>query len=202
MMSGIATTQMAVLTELQSGQPIAIDDLDARLGIERRFIVNSTVRLIYADLIERTEMGVYRITQAGIAQLASGEPIKSGRPGKRPGYSRKNQRSLRQRLWNTMRSFSTGEACKAFSLPDLITVCLNGDEDEAAAYNNAQQYLRALKKTGYLLSLTQRQKGTRPGSNGFQRFKLVRDTGRDAPVVRQSERAVFDPNTREVFSWA
>lgn len=200
-MSGIATTQMAVLEALKSGDAIALDVLDAKLEFERRFIVNSTVRLIYSGLIERAEIGVYRITQAGLDHLVSGEPLKSGKTGSRPGYRRKNQKSLRQRLWNAMRGHAAGEICKAFSLPDLLTLSLEDGEESQAAYNNAQQYVRCLKKTGYLLTLTQRQQGTRPGSNGFQRYKLKRDTGDTAPVVRQSDKSVFDPNTREVFTW-
>jgi len=200
-MSGIATTQMTILEALKTGNPIALDDLDRRLDIDRRFIVNSCVRLIYSGLIERTERGIYQITDDGLAQLESGEPIKSGKTGSRPGYRRERAKSLRQRLWNAMRAHNAGGQSKAFSLPDLMTVALNDGEGTPSTYNNAGQYMRRLKKTGYLLTLTRRQPGTRPGSNGFVLYKLVRNNGERAPVTRDAQKAIFDPNTNEVFKW-
>lgn len=200
-MTGIATAQMAVLEALKDGDPVALDDLDGSLGLERRYIVNSTTRLISSGLIERTELGVYRITNDGLAQIDSGEPLKSGKAGKRSGVKRMRAGGLRQRLWNAMRAYNVGDQKKAFSLPDLLTVALNRGEETASTYNNAGQYLRQLKKTGYLLTLTRRQPGTRPGSNGFALYKLERDNGDRAPIVRAREKALYDPNTREVFKW-
>ncbi|WP_375590173.1 hypothetical protein ABWH89_04910 [Hoeflea alexandrii] len=201
MMSGTATAQMAVLEALKNGKPASLDTLDRKLDAERRYIVKSTTCLIYSGLIERMEMGVYRITDAGRAQLDSGEPIRSGKTGRRPGVRRARAGSLRQRIWTAMRQFNAGGVSKAFSLPDLLTIALNEGEETPSTYNNAGQYIRWLKKTGYLLTLTRRQTGTRPGSNGFVLFKLVRDSGEQSPAVRLKQREVFDPNTREVFKW-
>lgn len=200
-MTGIATTQMTILEALKPGSPIALDELDQGLDIERRFIVNSCVRLIHSGLIERTERGVYRITKNGLGQLKSGKPITSGKNGKRTGVRRVRSGGLRQRLWNAMRQHSVGGTSKAFSLPDLLTVALNEGEETPSTYNNAGQYIRQLKKTGYLLTLTRRQPGTRPGSNGFALYKLDRDSGERSPVVRAREKCLFDPNTNEVFKW-
>lgn len=198
MMTGTATTHMAILDALKSGKEMALDDLDASLDIERRYIVNSSGRLIYAGLIERAEKGVYKITDAGLKQLASGEPIRSGKTGQRNGVRRVRAGGLRQRLWNAMRAQNGA----AFSLPDLLTIALNDGEESAHTYSNANQYLRQLIKTGYLKKLNRRQPGTRPGSNGFQLYKLDRDSGDQAPVSRVRRKEVFDRNTREVRSWA
>lgn len=200
-MSGIATTQIEILKALKSGEKIALDDLAANLPFERRFIVNAAGRLITNGMIERTELGVYRITMTGYAQLESGEPIRSGKKGKRSGVRRVRAGGLRQRIWNAMRQHCVGGQSKAFSLPDLLTIALNPDEETHSTYNNAGQYIRQLKKTGYLLTLTRRQPGTKPGSNGFTLYKLVRDNGERSPVVRIREKTIYDPNTGEVFKW-
>jgi hypothetical protein len=78
---------------------------------------------------------------------------------------------------------------------------LNSNEEVPSTYNNAQQYMRLLKKTGYLLTINRRQPGTRPGSNGFVLYKLVRDSGERSPIIRANDRLVFDPNTKQVHPW-
>jgi predicted transcriptional regulator len=200
-MAGTATAMMTVLEALKSGEEISLDALTDKVHLERRYVINSITKLAYAGMAERAEIGVYRITQAGKDQLASGEPIKSGKKGKRTGVRRVRAGGLRQRLWNVMRQQNVGGQKKAFSLPDLLTIALNEDEETPSTYNNAGQYLRQLKKTGYLLTINRKQAGTRPGSNGFTLYKLERDTGEKSPIIRVREKKVFDPNTNEVFSW-
>ncbi len=200
-MSGIARTQMTVLTAMQSGKDMSLDELDGMLGIERRYIINACTRLCSSGHIERAEKGVYRITEQGSAQLKSGKPLKSGKLGKRSGVRRVRAGGLRQRLWNAMLQNSAGGLNKSFSLPDLLTVALNTDEETPSTYNNAGQYIRQLQQTGYLKRLTRRQPGTRPGSNGFTLYKLERNTGEKAPVVRARQKQIYDPNTSELHTW-
>lgn len=196
-MTGTATSQMAVLQAIPSSGVIALDDLSTKVTIERRFVVNTVGRLIMRGYVARSERGVYKLTKAGAQFIESGEELKSGSPAKRTGCRLSHSGSLRQRLWNAMRQ----KAGASFSLPDLLLVALNFDEDPVLANNNAEKYIRRLKKTGYLLTINRRQSGTRPGSNGFLLYKLNRDLGDRAPVVREGRGVVFDPNTHEVFPW-
>lgn len=196
-MSGKATWKMAVLNALASGQMKHVSQLEAEMDIKRQFIINTASRLVIDGYIERTEKGVYRITKAGKKIIDDGIELKSGKPAKRTGVRKMRADSLRQRMWNAMRH----QGGKPFSLPDILTVALKKDEETTHTYNNAGQYMRQLKKTGFLLTLTRRQPGTAPGSNGFQLYKVIRDNGDTAPVVRVRKKQVFDPNTREVFSW-
>ncbi len=198
-MSGTATTQMLVLAALPRKGTITLDALERLVGVDRRYVVNSVGRLILRDYAARHENGVYKITQGGRKFLASGEELKSGSKGKRLGVRKNNKTGLRQRLWNAMRQTAGFEGRGSFSLPDILLLALNKDEAGSRTYDNAQKYMSALKKTGYLLTINRRQPGSRPGSNGFSVYRLQRDSGEQCPIHRMRKKAVYDPNTHEVF---
>ena len=83
-------------------------------------------------------------------------------------------------------SFTSGEiAMTALSAP--------GD----GAENNLRWYVRRLKQAGYLVELPVRQQGAKLTSNGFKRFRLIRDTGYQAPVYRPKLKALHDYNIGE-----
>lgn len=99
---------------------------------------------------------------------------------------------LRQRAWWVLRARST------VTLPQILASIADGSEKTAAS--NLRRYFRALERAGIVERHAQREPGRGMGSNGHVRYRLVRNSGRLAPVHRVSENAVFDPNTGEVFS--
>ncbi len=201
-MSGQATTQMEILNSFsETSEVLTLTDFNAAVSQNLDSVKSAVGRMVISGLIERSERGHYRLTKLGQEQRDSGEPIKSGKKGPRTGAKKPKPTAFKQRLWNAMRSYNVGGLSKCFSLNDLLMIALNDGEQTAHTENNARQYLRQLKKTGYLLTLTRRQAGTRPGSNGYKLFKLTNDTGELSPIVRIREKAIYDPNTREVVKW-
>lgn len=186
-------TSQAVLTEIvracDERHIAALVLLAEALGVERKAVVMAVQRLKRRGFVRqwrKGDPGFYVATDAGRAFLAEGRQIQGGQDSPRP---RIRTRGLRQRAWWVIR------ARGVVSLPDLLaTLC---DGTERAAHSNLHRYLRVLLRAGYLAELPQRQPGTRVQSNGHKRFRLVRDTGRQAPVLRQRQGVVYDPNTGE-----
>lgn len=177
---------MTVRAALHDGACRTIDQLDALLPLTRRQISNGAARLIMRGQLERVEAGCYRLTPAGHEALARGEAITSGPIGPLTGRARKPLRdTLRQRAWTAMRMSGT------FTIGDLIMAAGRGEAD---AETNLGRYLRHLKTAGYVAELPMRQRGTRPTSNGFKQFRLLRDTGPIAPVWSAARLLMIDHN--------
>lgn len=151
-------------------------------------IVAAVQQLKRRGLVEIVSSGNYRATEAGHAWVASGKVVKAGQTDRRP---RTATRGLRQRAWWVLR------ARKIVTLPELLSTLADGDERDARG--NLRRYLKALAGAGFVHVLEKRSPGIAPTSNGHLRYKLVRDNGRLAPVVRQHDGTVFDPNSEEVF---
>ena len=180
----------AVLDRLADGECHTIDHLDFALeAFARREIVKCAGRLVMRGLLERVELGCYQLTEDGKAALASGERITSGPHRPDRGRCRKPRRTLRQRAWNAMRMSGT------FTIGDIVMAAASGEEKNAE--NNLQRYFRALVRAHYLVVLPIRAKGTRLTSNGFKRYRLMRDTGPTAPVFRLNSACLFDHNLGE-----
>lgn len=139
-------------------------------------------------LAEAIEPGRYQATDAGRAFLAEGKTVASGQGSPRP---RQKTRGLRQRAWWVMR------ARGVVTVPDLLSTLSDGTEKNAA--KNLGRYLAALSVAGFVEEIG-RAPGTARTSNGHKRYRLTRNNGRQAPVVRQRGREVFDPNTGESFA--
>jgi hypothetical protein len=159
------------------------------LGSDRRALVKAIQQVKRRGLVQIDGRGAYTATAAGLDWVNSGREIKPGQ-GKRP---RTATRGLRQRAWWVIR------ARKTVTLPELLSSLADGTEKNAA--NNLSGYLGPLVKAGFLVILDKRQPGHLMTSPGHSRYQLRRDNGRLAPVVRQSERVVFDPNTGETFPY-
>ena len=101
----------------------------------------------------------------------------------------KPRETLRQRAWNAMRMSG------AFTIGDIVMAAASGSERDAD--NNLQRYFCALVKARYLTVLPVRARGTKPTSNGFKRFRLLKDTGPIAPVYRANKGCLFDHNLGE-----
>lgn len=179
-----------IMHHLADGSCKTIDQLDQETQFNRRQISDGARQLILRDYAERIETGCYQLTETGLKAAHSGLEIKSGPISKDRTKLRKSYRqTLRQRAWRIMRM---GES---FTVQQL-TMAAAGDEDQTPE-NNLQRYIRALCQAGYLIEMRMRQKGTHLTSNGFKRFKLIKNTGPQAPVVRRHRNSLFDRNINE-----
>lgn len=175
-----------LIQNLSDGACRTIDQLDASMDHGRKEIVEATGRLIYRGLVERVEIGCYQLSPEGKDFAASGEEIKSGPFRADRGKCRKPRDTMRQRAWQAMRmsgSFTIGDIAMAAAGPNDIN-----------PEGNLQKYFRALRHAGYLVELPVRAQGTALTSNGFKRFRLLRDTGFKAPIYRANKRMIFDHN--------
>lgn len=115
-------------------------------------------------------------------------------PVKRRGRGRPpadKGRGLRERAWWLMRTRP------AFTLDDLLLTLAEGAERDPAS--NLGRYIRGLERVGVLQRLQRRIPGRAPTSNGHVIWRLVRDLGRAAPLVRAA--GVWDPNAGALLAW-
>ncbi len=85
---------------------------------------------------------------------------------------------MRQRAWTAMRIF------KVFTLAQI----------EATAdieRENVRNYVKALHRAGYLVLWRPKRNGS-PGGHAV--WRLARDSGPNAPIVRRKSAGVYDPN--------
>lgn len=183
-------TSQSVLIEIVRGTT-QLTPLAAAVGANKREVVLAVHRLKQRGLVVSAGLGQYAATEAGRAFLTAGREVKGGQDTPRP---RTRTRGLRQRAWWVMR------ARRVVSLPELLSTLADGSERDAGA--NLAKYVRVLARAGYLAELPQRMAGQSPQSNGYKRYRLARDNGRLAPVLRQRQGAVYDPNTGELFHLA
>lgn len=185
MATGEAPTTL--LHELSDGVCRTTDELDDRMNLSRRQISDSAGSLIMRGFVERIEIGCYQITNEGRQAIETGQVIRSGpyRPDR--GKCRAPQKNtLRQRAWNAMRMGG------AFTIGDLVMVAAKGKEVDADG--NLRRWLKLLVRAGYLTELPVRAKSTKLTSNGFKRFRLIKNTGPVAPVWRPKKGDLFDHN--------
>lgn len=100
------------------------------------------------------------------------------------------QGTLRQRAWRAM------QIKQKFSLSDLVRNAVPEGSQDRDPRNNIGRYVAALCKAGVLAEMRRRMPPTSLTSNGEKRWVLVRDLGRQAPVVRAGG-YVFDPNSQQ-----
>ncbi|MGZ2403334.1 MarR family transcriptional regulator [Rhizobium ruizarguesonis] len=184
-----------VLHSLTDGACRTIDDLAESLKLTRRQVSDGAAKLVLRGLLERIEAGCYQLTSSGISAAAAGEVIKSGpwRPDT-VTVRKPLPDTFRQRLWTAMRM------SKTFTIGEVAMIAARaGDESPE---NNAAWYVRHLRQAQYVVELPVRQQGTRLTSNGFKRYRLLKDTGFLAPVYQPKKKSVFDHNTGEAVSCA
>lgn len=80
------------------------------------------------------------------------------------------------RMWKTMRVLG------AFTIVELMTV-------SNVPCGNAQNYVFALKKAGYIRRENKQKTGTRQGN--YYTYRLIKNTGPKAPTMRV---VIHDPN--------
>lgn len=183
----IAQPLLALLATLPDGSGTR-GDLAARMAREPGAITTAALILRRRRLVETPARGLYRITDAGRAWLASGRQL-TGRPEPRRVT---RTTGLRERAWWVMREM------KKFTVAVLLHTLADGSERDADG--NLRRYLCALAKVGVVKPTTRRVPGVSPGSRGHVVWHLKRDLGRQAPVCRQRHGTIFDPNSGEVLT--
>lgn len=175
------------LEGLSDGACRTIAELETLLPISRKKISHGMSLLIQHGHVERIEAGCYQLTEQGKAFAASGKRLGEARgPNKR--VRRVRSSTLGQRLWTVMRMSSS------FTIAEIV---ISARREERDPEHLARRYIAHLVSAGYVKELPGRAPGSRPGSHGFKRFRLIRNTGEFAPVWRSKPNAVHDFNTGE-----
>jgi hypothetical protein len=104
-----------------------------------------------------------------------------------PGATSQTHRVVcaRQRLWNSIRVF------KRFTSGQL-------EATAEVTRANLQKYLLALSRSGYLALARPKQNGK---SLGHAVWRLARDSGPHAPIVRTDGSGVYDPNQNQLYPY-
>lgn len=173
-----------VLMNLPAGACLTLDALEGRYELSRQQISNAIGRLVVRGLVERAQAGCYQLTKEG--QLAKKNGAIDVAPRNQPPKLPPN--NFPQRIWSTMRMSGV------FTIGDLVTAA-NWPAADAEA--RARVYVRRLKSAGYVIELPTRQKGVHQFSNGFKRFRLIRNTGPFAPAYKLNRNVMRDDNLRE-----
>ncbi|MEQ8318735.1 MAG: hypothetical protein RH946_00610 [Rhodospirillales bacterium] len=169
------------------GDPVSVADLAEALGEPTtKRVVRSIDVLRRRGLVERLEPGCYRLTSSGEETRAAGERIVSG-PRKPHSGPVKKKAPFREALWKALR---LEEATTVQDLISLIPEEAHGSDPRSNAY----AYLRRLIDAHYVIELPSREPGTAITSNGFKRYRLIRNTGPAAPHWSAKSRKLVDPN--------
>ncbi len=171
------------------GDPVTIGALAEKLNDENRRVVRSMDVLRRRGLVVRLESGLYKLTPAGEEARHGGASLKSGPRKPHTGRARKPA-PFRQALWTALRF---GEAA---TIPDMLSL-IPEEVHGRNPHSNAYHYLRRLAVAGFVLRLTQRDPGTALTSNGFIRFRLIKNTGPLAPFWSGKAKKMIDQNVSE-----
>lgn len=182
-----STLQNAALDALRDGACRTLSDLDASLPYNRKKISNGIYVLVLDGLAERIEAGCYQLTEKGRAFAASGQRFGETR-GSNAVVRRVRSSTFHQRLWAVIRMSGT------FTVGDVVVAAARSERNPE---HLARRYIAHLVAAGYVAELPGRVRGTRPGSAGFKRFRLLKNTGELAPAWRNAINAVHDYNTGE-----
>lgn len=189
-MAWIAEQLMKTINQHMLHECVTYKRLAELSEVDYKQVQASVVVLERNGFVEKIKPGCLRVTQSGMVALESGKATVRTGPKKPKERTRIAKSSRRIDTWRAMR-IKGG----AFTLSDLIMSVARGDEKDIRI--NLGKYLSALESAGYLIKLAKRQPGIAPTSNGFARWRLVKDTGPQAPIWRQGLGTVFDPNTGE-----
>ncbi|WP_026784241.1 hypothetical protein [Pleomorphomonas koreensis] len=175
--------QMPVVEALKGGACLTTAALAELTGLEGRDIAKACCALVSRGWIVRRERGCFELSEAGRKADAAGEIITSGPTGPltQAEPRRPRRQTVRDRMWTTMRTLNK------VRIADLETLA-------GATRDNAQRYVGALEKTGFLARL-RAEAGSAPTSNGVCRWLLVRNSGPAAPVYKARAGEIYDRNT-------
>lgn len=120
-------------------------------------------------------------------------PTPAAAPAVKPRRGRppaKGAIGLRGKCWWLMRELGT------FTIDRLLETYATGAEKDA--HNNVAHYLEQLEACGVVTRLSRRQPGEAQNSRGYVVWRLTRNLGLLAPVWRWKQKALWDPNRKEV----
>ena len=179
----------SVLEQIAAGN-VYLLQIASTLGVEKKAVVKAAQILKRRGLIDVPNAktifdpelrGIYALTKAGRKWVESGVPVAAGQ-GVRP---RMSTRGLGERAWWHLRAFRTA------TIMDLLSTYSDGTD--TAAHNTLYKYLNALEKAEVIKRYDCRLPAKQ--GKGSVQWSLSIDLGPRAPVWRQQEREVYDPNT-------
>lgn len=180
----------AILTAVARAKPyecVQTKDLVKLTGLDRPVVLRECGKLVGAGFMRRDDEGCHRITAAGRAAAAQEEKA----------AQLKTRSELYARVWYALRNAPT----HTLTIPQIIAWTADGGERHLDVRIRA--YLIALARAGYLMQMPRREPGMTSGSSGLVRWRLLKDTGPEAPVWRKRSPAsptigeIYDPNTLE-----
>lgn len=166
-----------------------IADIAEALELTPIQVGKATGELIVRGYLERVERGCFQLTVEGTQAVSEGIEIRAGNRGPVDTVRSPLRNTMRQRAWKAM------QIHREFTVPEIAMVVARNDP--ASVYNSLQGFLRQLVSAGYLMRSPRKVPGTSITSNGFNRFRLVRDTGPRVPVFSKKRGAFHDFNTGE-----
>lgn len=188
-----AAHQNALLGALEDGRCLNLDALVAATGLERQRVKRAVGRLVVRGLAERAAIGCYRPTPEGLARKASGRPLTSG-PRTWYAKARRRPASLRVRIWRAIRV----KQHEVFTTADVVRLVARDDENLTMLAAAVREYVGFLVKSGHLHPL---RPAPRDGKAApLKRYRLVLNTGPEAPMVAAGRKTLCDPNTGAVHA--
>lgn len=164
-----------------------IAQIGEALNLSNAQVGKAACGLIASGYIERVERGCFQLTEAGAQAVANGVRICGGGSGPTKSIRKPSRNTIRQRAWRAM------QIHREFTVPDIAMVVSRADPPKA--YKSLHGFLRQLVAAGYVMRTARKVPGTASGSNGFNRFRLIRDTGPRAPVYSHKRGSFHDFNT-------
>lgn len=187
-----------ILTAINHAKPrdcFTAKDVELATGMTAQQVESALAKLKKHNLVEQTQPGCLRLTDAGKAAAEGGATLRSGPRGQQPG-ARVKRGGLRARAWRAMR------IRHKFAIADLLMLSAEGGESNPES--NLLKYIKALTRAGILIELKHREAALNPTSNGCKRWMLPDEgnTGPVAPTISVKRSAVYDPNTETYHDMA
>jgi hypothetical protein len=169
--------------------PCSLCEAADRLPLDPQTAFAIIGRAIALDLVDRDAEGFLGLSERGRKFIVEGDT--SVRPfiGSPTGARRPVADTLRQRGWTAMRISGRFTVASIAILARRPTDRYPEDE--------LRRYFRALRSAGYLALLPVRAGDPKAGAAAPQQWRLIRDTGPQAPVLRKRGTLMFDPNLGE-----
>lgn len=169
------------------GDPVTIAMLANRMGGNNKRVSKSIAILRRRGLVERLDIGLYKLTEQGEKVRAEGIALKNG-PRKKQSAPHRRTAPFREAFWRALRL--SDDAITIGDALSLIPEEIHGSNPA----HNAHQYLRRLIAAGYVKAMDWREPGTAVTSNGFKRYRLLKNTGPLAPFWSLKDGKLIDLN--------
>jgi hypothetical protein len=106
-------------------------------------------------------------------------------------------KGIRVKAWRAMRGFKkTSDHQPNFTLGDILDIVATGTQKDSPS--NLLKYLACLERHGIITRLARRVPGIALTSPGAVIWQLTQDLGWYAPVWRQAQKVLWNPNTNSI----